>query len=267
MSSHSPLRRVHFTPPPMPDTTAHPSPRSARTSSATLSVMMPPPPPKVLELSFRKRDNSYILPGESMFANGPGASAVASGFASLRPNSELPPKSPKELYNDMCAFQLDALMASHHFLRSLDAFQLKQQQQLDEASRQLKSQEEELNEQMKTKADLSHLLEDKDRQTATLKAVLDLVTRSKEKEFERGAAQMKRVSAKNFRLGWNQALTREEDMCYGGLDEFDHYYGFALMCYSPIRGILPGDVPSPTSSTSEGHGHGDEEVSSTPRSK
>lgn len=91
-------------------------------------------------------------------------------------------------------------------------------------------------------------LEQKNVDITRLKAELELVIQKKNEEIEKSRAKMKRTSAKNFRLGWNQALTREEDRYYKGLDSFDVYYGFPPMSYSLVQDITPKDLPWPEAS-------------------
>lgn len=114
----------------------------------------------------------------------------------------------------------------------------------DELDRQCKAQEEELEEKITKLKQMSLLLGEQERKIAKLKFDLDMTIRMKDEEFEKGASKIIKVAAQNFRLGWNQALTKEEDSCYEGPDSLDAHYGFAPIGYPIIKGMLPGDVPS-----------------------
>lgn len=107
-------------------------------------------------------------------------------------------------------------------------------------------------------------LEQKDAKIAKIKAELELLIQKKNIEFEKSRAKMRRISAKDFRLGWNQALTKEEERYYASLDFFDTHYGFSPMGYSPVRGMVPGDLPSPDHSAFE---EDEDEISSSSSTK
>lgn len=65
-------------------------------------------------------------------------------------------------------------------------------------------------------------------------------------KYHNAQRKIEASSAKYFRLG--EALTKEEDNCHEGLDAVDVFFAYARMPYSPIKGRIPGDLPSPEAS-------------------
>lgn len=96
---------------------------------------------------------------------------------------------------------------------------------------------------------------------------LDKVKLEKDAEYAKGQLKIEAASAQYFRLGWNQALTDEEDRRYEGPDVVDEFFGCVGMTYSPIKGMMPGDLPSVEGSMQvEPDSWGMEEVSSADKS-
>lgn len=96
---------------------------------------------------------------------------------------------------------------------------------------------------------------------------LEKVKLEKDAEYDKGQLKIEAASAQYFRLGWNQALTDEEDRRYESPDVVDEFFRCVGMTYSPIKGMMPGDLPSVEGSAQvEPDSRGMEEVSSADKS-
>lgn len=97
---------------------------------------------------------------------------------------------------------------------------------------------------------------------------LEKVKLEKDAEYAKAKLKIEAASAQYFRLGWNQALTDDEDRRYESPDVVDEFFHCVGMTYPSIKGMMPSDLLSVEGSAQvEPDNRGMEEVSSADKSE
>lgn len=159
-------------------------------------------------------------------------------------------------------------MATHTFMIGLHESNVKLQMDLDEAKFRIEQKDRLLvadKEELELKA---KRIEKISLELSQTRSDLDKVKLEKDAEYDKAQLKIEAASAQYFRLGWNQALTVEEDRRYESPDVVDKFFGCVGMTYPLIKGMMPGDLPSVEGSTQvEPDSRGMDEVSSADNSK
>lgn len=88
-----------------------PLPLLATPSSSTMPPPTTPPSSNVANLRFRKYDGSYVTSDEPLLSNRAAASAIARALALKKPPPDVAQRDPADLYDELCASQLDVRVA------------------------------------------------------------------------------------------------------------------------------------------------------------
>lgn len=159
-------------------------------------------------------------------------------------------------------------MATHALMIGLHESNVKLQMDLDEAKLRIEQKDRLLGadrEELELKA---KRIEKMSLELSQTRSDLEKVKLEKDAEYAKAKLKIEAASAQYFRLGWNQALTDEEDRRYESPDVVDEFFGCVGMSYSPIKGMMPGDLPSAEGSAQvEPDSRGMEEVSSADKSE